>query len=144
MPSKATIAVREFRVTDLDAALEFWSGIGGLGLNESDTDEALERFLRRNPGLSAVAAAPEGRMVGTVLCGHDGRRGTLHHLVVAEPYRGQGVAKRLIEHSLERLRQARIPRCNLFLWDDNEAGAAFWLHHGWSLATNWKTLQRKL
>lgn len=144
MSSEATLTIRELFAADLDAVLELWSRTEGLGLNESDTHEALQAFLRRNPGLSAVAASTDGRLIGAVLCGHDGRRGTIHHLAVSRPYRRQGVAKRLLEHCLSRLEQARIPRCNVFLYDDNEEGAKFWVHNGWEAAATWKTLQRRV
>ena len=144
MSSEANLTIRELLPADLDAVLELWSQTEGLGLNESDTHEALRAFLRRNPGFSAVAASAEASLIGAVLCGHDGRRGTIHHLAVSRPYRQRGVAKRLLAHCLIRLEQAHIPRCNVFLYDDNEAGAKFWVHNGWEAAATWKTLQRRV
>jgi putative acetyltransferase len=144
MASDPEVTIRELVIADLDGALELWLRTDGLGLNESDTHEALGRFLRRNPGLSAIATAADGSLVGAVLCGHDGRRGTIHHLAVDGPYRRRGVAGRLLEHCLIALGQAKIPRCNVFLYDDNEEGTKFWVHHGWAPATTWKTLQRRI
>ena len=144
MSSEARLTIRELLAADLDAVLEVWSKTEGLGLNESDTHEALEAFLRRSPGLSAIAASADGRLIGAVLCGHDGRRGTIHHLAVSRPYRRRVVAKRLLEHCLSRLGQAQIPRCNVFLYDDNEEGGMFWVHNGWEAAAAWKTLQRRV
>src|SRR5262249_51053922 len=84
------ILVREFVPSDLDAAIELWAGSDGVGLNESDSRDALLRFLARNPGLSAVAV-DAAQLVGAILCGHDGRRGAIHHLVVAPGYRRRGI-----------------------------------------------------
>ncbi|WP_434006924.1 GNAT family N-acetyltransferase [Paenibacillus konkukensis] len=42
-------------------------------------------------------------IVGTVLCGHDGRRGTLYHVAVAEEHRRKGIAKEMVERSLSLL-----------------------------------------
>ena len=67
---------------DLPAALRLWRKTEGVGLNESDRLPPLRRFLRRNPGLSQVARTHR-RLLGAVLCGHEGRRGYLHHLAVA-------------------------------------------------------------
>jgi putative acetyltransferase len=135
--------VREFQPSDLDGAIELWSRSDGVGLNESDKREALLRFLDRNPGLSAVAVA-DGRVVGAILCGHDGRRGAVHHLAVEPAYRRRGIGSELVEYCVRRLREGGIPRCNLFLYDDNEAGRGFWEHHGWRAVDEWRTWQRRL
>src|SRR5262249_41367031 len=127
----------------LDGAIDLWSRSDGIGLNESDTREALLRFLDRNPALSAVASATDA-LVGAILCGHDGRRGTIHHLAVAHPYLRHGVGTALLEYCLSKLREIDIPRCNLFLYDDNEVGRRFWERHGWQAPSTWTTWQRRL
>lgn len=144
MSPRPACRIREFVADDLDGALGLWSGTEGLGLNESDTHEALCRFLDRNEGFSAVAISDDGTVVGAVLCGHDGRRGTIHHLAVAVPYRRQGVARQLLEHCLRRLEAAQVPRCNVFLYNDNAEGTRFWTRNGFEAATIWKTLQKRL
>jgi putative acetyltransferase len=83
-------------------------------------------------------------LVGAILCGHDGRRGAIHHLAVAPAYRRRGVGSDLLEYCLRRLREAEIPRCNLFLYDDNEVGRRFWERHGWQAVSTWKTWQKRL
>jgi putative acetyltransferase len=140
---QGAVVVREFLPSDLDAAIDLWSRSDGIGLNESDSRDALLRFLARNPGLSAVAT-DAARLVGAILCGHDGRRGAIHHLAVAPAHRRQGIGSDLLEYSLSRLRAADVPRCNLFLYDDNEVGRRFWERHGWKAVSTWKTWQRRL
>lgn len=139
-----TTAVRAFVNGDLEPALALWSRTEGMGLNESDTPEALGRFLARNRGLSAVAESAGRGIVGAILCGHDGRRAALHHLAVDPAFRGAGLGGRLVQYALDALRAERIPRCNIYLYDDNEAGARFWRKHGWSQTVSWKTLQREV
>lgn len=139
----SSIIVRDFLPADLNGAIELWSRSDGVGLNESDSREALLRFLARNPGMSAVAL--EGaQLVGAILCGHDGRRGTVHHLAVAPTWRRRRVGSQLVEYCLSRLREAGIPRCNLYLYDDNEVGRGFWEHHGWQAVSTWRTWQKRL
>ena len=70
------VVIREFQPSDLDGAIQLWSASDGIGLNDSDMPEALLRFLARNPGLSAVAT-DGARLVGAILCGHDGRRAAI-------------------------------------------------------------------
>ena len=141
MALASSIAIRPFVDSDITDALSVWSAIEGLGLSESDDEESISFFLKRNPGFSAVATS-EGELVGTVLCGHNGRAGFLYHLAVAPSFRRCGIATRLIEFCFAKLGEARIPRCNVFVYTANESGNQFWLRRGWNDPTTWKVLQK--
>jgi putative acetyltransferase len=136
------ITVREFVAAVYSAALALWEGMEGVGLNESDTEPAVGRFLERNPGMSAVAVDGEGRVVGAVLCGHDGRRGYLHHLAVARERRRGGAARAMLGHCFARLAAEGIPKCNIYLYANNAAGQAFWLHNGWQVREELRLVQK--
>ena len=140
----ADIRLRAFAMGDYEAAYRFWGGIAGLCLNESDTPRAIGVFLRRNPGFSAVALDGDGGVVGTVLCGHNGRAGSLHHLAVAPQRRGRGLGRRLVAYALARLAKAGVPRCNIFVYNDNYAGNRFWLEGGWDDPHTWRVLQKRV
>lgn len=142
MSNSAKIQIRPFLSPNRDSALTLWSSVEGLRLNESDTPEALEAFLARNPGFSAIAVDENETVVGAVLCGHNGRAGSLYHLAVAKTHRDRGIAKKLIEYCCARLNEANIPRCNIFVYDDNDGGNSFWFHNGWIDPENWKVLQK--
>jgi ribosomal protein S18 acetylase RimI-like enzyme len=133
MTKKQTAApgLRAMTPADYDAVLALWQASEGIGLNESDTREAIAAYLVRNPGSSLVAES-EGVIVGALLCGHDGRRGYLHHLAVASPHRRRGLGRTLVGESLARLRAQGITKCNIFLFANNAAGRAFWLREGWA------------
>jgi predicted N-acetyltransferase YhbS len=62
---------------DYDQVLELWKSTPGLQLREADSRIAIERYLQRNPGLSFVID-DNGELVGSVMSGHDGRRGHLY------------------------------------------------------------------
>jgi N-acetylglutamate synthase len=126
---------------DLKHVLALWSSTEGVGLNESDTPEQLTDYIARNPGLSLVTR-DEQRIVAAVLCGHDGRRGYLHHLAVAPEFRHRGLGRELVETCLRALAAQGIRRCNIFLFADNEPGAAFWTHCAWSPRLDLQILQR--
>jgi putative acetyltransferase len=136
-----TLRFASMTVEDIPEVLAFWSTMEGLGLNESDSPEALERFLDRNPGWSVVVRDAAGTVVGAVLCGHDGRRGYLHHLATAPNFRRRGVGTRLVERCLETLAAQSISKCNIFVYDDNDQGHAFWLRLGFR-RREWSVLQR--
>ncbi|HXB01570.1 MAG TPA: GNAT family N-acetyltransferase [Opitutaceae bacterium] len=133
MTKKPTAApgLRAMTPADYDAVLALWQASEGIGLNESDTREAIAAYLARNPGFSLVVEI-EGVIVGALLGGHDGRRGYLHHLAVSNPHRRRGIGRTLVDESLARLRAHGIPKCNIFLFANNAAGRAFWLREGWA------------
>ena len=134
--------LREFSPGDYAAVNALWQASEGVGLNESDTRAGIAAFLERNPHLSLVATDATGAIVGAVLCGHDGRRGYLHHLAVAPAHRRRGLGRALVEQCLRRLRVVGILKCNLFLYASNAAGRAFWLRHGWAARDDLVLVQR--
>ncbi len=125
------IEIREMTPADYDDAITLWKATEGIGLSAADSAEAIAGYLARNPGMSFVARAEDRTLAGAVLCGHDGRRGYLHHLAVRADCRGQGLGRRLSERCLAALRAAGIDKCHLFVKSDNPAGEAFWEKTGW-------------
>jgi ribosomal protein S18 acetylase RimI-like enzyme len=107
-----------------------WSGMPGIGLSSADSPEAISIYFQRNQGMSFIARL-EGKVVGAVLCGHDGRRGYLQHLAVSPEFRNRGVGRALVEKCLEILGDLGIKRCHIFVYQDNETGLGFWEAAGW-------------
>ena len=124
--------IRQMKISDYEAAYALWEKTPGIGLSDADSRENIDIYLQRNPGFSFIALS-ENKLVGAVLCGHDGRRGYLHHLVVDERYQKQQVGKLLVENCMNALEQLGIKKCHIFVYRDNEAGKAFWEHIGWKL-----------
>jgi len=124
-----------FDMSRYEAAYSLWAGTPGIGLSSSDSKEEIASFLERNPGLSFIAL--QGKDVaGTILCGHDGRRGYIYHLCVSLTFRHQGIATALTEKSLEGLRRSGIKKCHLFVLRENSGGYAFWSHASWQERTD--------
>jgi putative acetyltransferase len=136
--------LRPLTIADYDAVYALWLQTEGMGLNDSDTCEAIAAFLERNHGLSAVACDATGRIIGAVLCGHDGRRGYLHHLAVARSHRKQGIGRALVDICLDKLATQKIQKCSLFLIANNTEGRTFWLHQGWSTREDIVLVQKEL
>ena len=124
------IQTREFGIDDYDAAVDLWSRVGGLDVAEGDDRETIWRFLARNPGLSRVAT-DESKIVGAVLCGHDGRRGYIYHLAIDPAYERRGLGRRLIDECLKGLRHAGLERANILVAQGNSRGREFWRRCGW-------------
>ncbi len=125
MPSVDAVSVTEFVSSHIMPARALWVRLEGVGLSGADEPHALAAFLARNPGLSFVAQQG-GDLVGTVLCGHDGRRGLIHHLAVAAEHQRQGLGRRLLDRGLAALSAAGIEKCHLLVFRSNAAGLAFW------------------
>lgn len=113
-----------------EQVLALWHTSEGIGLSAADSPAAIARYLDRNPDLSFVAYDGE-TLVGAVLCGHDGRRGFIHHLAVAPSHRRVGVGRALVERCLSALHTAGIDKCHLFVFASNHHARAFWQATGW-------------
>ena len=71
--------IRTMTIEDYDEVAILWEKIKGFAIRSlDDSREGIERFLKRNPTTSVVAIEDE-RIVGAILCGHDGRRGCMYH-----------------------------------------------------------------
>lgn len=123
--------IRAMTIEDYDAVMGLWQVTEGIGLSQANSRKSIAAYLERNPGMSAVVFSETGALIGAVLCGHDGRRGLLHHLVVHPGTRRQGIGRVLVDYCLDQLRQAGIDKCHLFVFTTNENARAFWKHERW-------------
>ena len=122
--------IREMRLADYEAMYALWLGCEGIGLSASDSQEQIGLYLARNPGMSFVAEV-NGRLAGTILGGHDGRRGFIHHTAVHPDFRHQGIGQQLVATCLAALQAAGVLKCHIFVHRTNEAAQAFWRAVGW-------------
>ncbi|PBP80426.1 MULTISPECIES: GNAT family N-acetyltransferase [Pseudomonas] len=126
------ITIRSMTLDDYDAVIELMRSTPGISLRDADSREATARYLERNPGMSFVAEAGD-TLCGCVMCGHDGRRGYLQHLIVLPEYRRRGIAHELVERCLECLEALGIYKCHLDVMKSNEAAGRYWQGQGWTL-----------
>lgn len=115
---------------DYSEVYELWSSCAGIGLNEiDDSENGIARFLLHNKDTCFVATI-EGKVVGAILAGQDGRRGYIYHLAVAEQHRGKGIAKALVHCVINALNHLGIQKTALVVYSDNENGNQFWENIG--------------
>ena len=119
-------------IEDYDQVYALWKSIHGFGIRSiDDSRDGVERFLKRNPTTSVVAEA-DGKIVGCILCGHDGRRGCFYHVCVEEAYRKHGIGKQMVDVSMHALREEGINKVSLIAFTENDIGNAFWNKIGWT------------
>lgn len=132
MEMKPQIEICCMQEEDYDQVKELWMSIKGFSIRSvDDSKEGVVKFLRRNSTTSVIARA-DGRVVGSILCGHDGRRAGLYHVCVREEYRKHGIGKRMVEFCLQALKEEGLSKVSLVAFTNNDLGNAFWTNMGWT------------
>lgn len=138
------MTIRQMTIDDYDRVYALWMSCKNMGFNDvDDSREGIGRYLRRNPGTCFVAEAG-GALAGAILCGHDGRRGFIHHMAVAETFRGRGVGRALVETALDALKKEGITKAALLAFKYNDAGNAFWEKLGFTVRNDLNYRNRAL
>lgn len=124
--------IRLMTMEDYDGVYELWVD-AGMGLNTTDDSrEGIEKYLHRNPTTSFVAVE-DGRVIGAVLAGHDGRRGYIQHMTVMPSYRNRGIGARLVDCTMEALEKEGIKKVALVAFKKNDLGNGFWERIGFTV-----------
>ena len=119
-----------------DGVRALWDETTEVSTNSTDDSrEGIEKYLLRNPATSYVALC-EGRVVGAILAGHDGRRGFIQHLAVLPNFRRQGIAAMLVELSMKALDADGIPKVALLAFTKNDKANAFWDKMGFTVRSD--------
>jgi ribosomal protein S18 acetylase RimI-like enzyme len=122
----------ELTLDRYDEVLALMRSIPGVTVCEADSKPAMARYLERNPGLSFIAEV-DGKIVGCALCGHDGRRGYLQHVLVVPEYRKRGIANTLVTRCLDELEKLGITKTHIDVFVTNKDANAYWKRRGWKL-----------
>ena len=117
--------------SDYEQVIELWRSVErGIHLGRSDTFTEIGKKIRRDPDLFLVAEF-DGRIIGAVMGGYDGRRGLIYHLAVASAFRGRGIGSELMQGVESRLRAKGCLKCYLMVTLDNMEVADYYTQHGW-------------
>ncbi len=117
-------------MSDYNAVFDLWSNTSGMGMRSlDDSYEGIENFLHRNPETCFVAES-SGQIIGSILCGNDGRRGFIYHTAVDEKYRKMGVGGSLLNAVVDELKIIGINKAALVVKSDNKIGNDFWEKQG--------------
>ncbi|MDF9825566.1 ribosomal protein S18 acetylase RimI-like enzyme [Breznakia sp. PF5-3] len=118
--------IRLATIEDYSQMFALWKNTIGMGIRSLDDSKAgIQKFMKRNPKTNFVAVE-DGTIIGTILCGHDGRRAYIYHMVIKEAYRQQGIAKQLVDQVIDALQKEDIYKVALVTYKTNKLGNAFW------------------
>ena len=132
MAGTMSINIRVMAPEDYDKVYQLWLSITGFGIRSvDDSREGVARFLKRNPTTS-VEAEQKGRIVGSIMCGHDGRTGCFYHVCVARDYRKHGVGYRMVRFAVRALIEEGVSKVTLIAFKENQVGNVFWKSLGWT------------
>jgi ribosomal protein S18 acetylase RimI-like enzyme len=124
--------LRPLTIDDYDQLRTLWLTIKGFRIRTvDDSREGVARFLERNP-LTSVAAIADKSLVGSILCGHDGRQGCFYHVCVDVSYRCQGVGTAMVQYCMDALAAQGITKVKLIAFTANDLGNTFWHALGWT------------
>lgn len=126
------MTITEFTLDHYDEVIALWKRTPGICIRDDDSREATARYLARNPGLSFVAIS-DGKVIGSALSGHDGKRGYVQHVAVAPAFRKRGIARALVTRCLSALAAEGITKAHLSVLADNDSAIRYWTNRGWEL-----------
>ena len=123
--------IRTMTPADYDGVRQLWMSIKGFAIRSiDDSREGVESFLRRNPTTSVVAEEDD-KIIGAILCGHDGRYGHMYHVCVKNEYRLHGIGKQMVVFCMRALQKEHINKIALIAFTTNDVGNVFWHKVGW-------------
>ena len=132
MSNTNNVTLRVMQIEDYEKTYSLWMTIDGFGIRSiDDSYEGVERFIKRNPTTSVVAEV-DGKIVGAILCGHDGRRGCFYHVCVHKDYRKRGIGKEMATFCMKALQEEKINKVSLIAFKSNVIGNAFWKSAGFT------------
>lgn len=118
--------IRNMIIDDYDEVYELWLSCAGMGLNDiDDSRDGVEKFLKRNSHTCFVAEE-NGKIVGVIMVGNDGRRGYIYHTAVSTVQRSKGIGTQLVNEALNALKDLGIIKVALVVFNKNEQGNIFW------------------
>ena len=121
--------IREMTIDDYEEVFQMWQTTSKRALSKADEKPQMQRYLEHNKGMSQVAVI-DGKIIGTVLAGHDGRRGFY------SPYGRNARIPPQRNRSFSgakgdsKIKECEIDKTHIFCYQNNETGQSFWRDFG--------------
>jgi ribosomal protein S18 acetylase RimI-like enzyme len=127
------LTIRRAVPDDEASVVELWHACD---LVASHNDPAADFRFARNGACSDVLVGEDetGRIIGSVMVGHDGHRGWLYYVASAPHARGSGVGRRMVQAAEEWLRRRGVVKAQLLVRETNTKVVSFYEHLGFEVA----------
>jgi ribosomal protein S18 acetylase RimI-like enzyme len=125
-----SLAIRPAAAGDLAAVLQLWRDAAQP--TSTDTESALRALVAHDAG-ALIVALESGRIVGTVIAGWDGWRGSVYRLVVAPESRRSGLGRQLVRSAERRLAELGAQRMQAVVVGPDARAMGFWSATEWDL-----------
>ena len=118
------LSFRPFTDQDEEAVIALWEKCG---LTRPWNDPGKDiGFARDKPSSGILVGELAGKIVASVMVGHDGHRGTLYYVSVDPDQQGKGFGRQVVRHAEDWLSAQGVWKLNLLLRADNEKVRAFY------------------
>ena len=129
-------SIRDFRPEDEAGLIEMWK-LSGIyrPWNDPQRDIArkTENMQKTGFGLFLVVQESSGRIIGSVMAGYDGHRGSVNYLAVHPEAQKQGIGRALMAEVERWCEAEHCPKINLLVRADNQAVKAFYARLGYGV-----------
>jgi ribosomal protein S18 acetylase RimI-like enzyme len=122
--------IRPATADDFGAVLQLWREEAEP--SSSDSESALRALVSHDAGALMVAEEAD-RIVGTVIAGWDGWRGSIYRLVVAPDCRRSSVGRQLVQSAERRLAEFGAQRMQAIVIGSDIRAMGFWSATAWEL-----------
>lgn len=122
--------LRDITTADFDAVIALWDE-AGLTRPWNPPAADLQRALDTTTS-TVLGAFVDGRLVGTVMVGHDGHRGWVYYLAVTTSERGTGLGRRLMQAAEAWLVEHGAVKLQLMVRQSNTAVVGFYDRLGYT------------
>lgn len=136
--------VRKMTIKDYNEVYELWQSIKKFAIRQiDDSKDGIKKFLNRNK-TTCVVAVCDNKIVGSILCGHDGREACFYHVCVKEDVRNHGIATKMVNNIIIKLKKLGINKVRLVAFKENKLGNDFWKDIGFAQNTNLNIYEKVL
>lgn len=123
------LTLRAAEVSDIPSVLQLWSESGAEPTHTDDV-QSLKKLIAHDSG-ALIVATGDSHLVGSVIAGWDGWRGSVYRLVVAPEHRRSGLGRRLLDEAERRLAASGAVRCQAVVVGTEPAALGFWQAADW-------------
>ena len=127
------LSISTIKDDEVDAVAALWERCGlTRPWNDPRSDIAL---ARRGPASTILIGRANGKVVASVMIGHDGHRGWVYYVAVDPDCQKRGFGRTIMDAAEEWLRHAGIAKLQLLVRRDNSKASAFYESIGYGEAS---------